>query len=84
MMIFCCVCHKRILPDDDYVQDLEKSICSDCIVDYIEDRYDIFDIAEELGMSVLTAPDDDLFEMSEENEPLPGQIDMFGGVVGDA
>lgn len=49
MMAFCCECHRKIQPDDDYVDDHGKCICMDCIVDYIEDRFDITDIAEALG-----------------------------------
>lgn len=79
-MVFCCKCHRKIQPEDDYIYDHGKDVCVDCIVDYIEERFDFFDIAEALGMNVLVVPDDQPVE--DEDEPIPGQIDMFGGVVG--
>lgn len=80
MMIKCSECGARINPGDDYAQDFDKVICSDCIEDYIEERYDIFDIARELGFTIKEAPEE---EPKEENEgQLPGQIDMFGRIAG--
>lgn len=79
MMVFCCKCHRKIQPDDDYFYDHGKDICCDCIEDYIEERFDISDICEALGINVLVVPEDQPVE--EDDAPIPGQIDMFGGVV---
>jgi len=81
-MVFCCKCHRKIQPEDDYIYDHGKDVCVDCIEDYIEEQFDFFDIAEALGMNVLVVPDDQPVE--DADEPIPGQIDVFGGVVGDA
>ena len=79
-MIKCSECGKRIDPGDEYAKDFDKIICCDCIEDYIEQRYDIFDIARELGFTIKEAPEE---EPKEENEgQLPGQIDMFGAIEG--
>lgn len=79
-MINCCKCHGKIEPGDEYVQDVEGAICEYCIEEYITDRHDFFEIAQELGMSVKIAPEE---PKEEPEKPIPGQMDMFGGVYGE-
>ena len=80
MTHICIRCLKDIKPGDDYVQDGLHHICADCIEDYIFDRYDIFDIARELGMKVGEVPEE---PKPKKDEQLPGQMDMFGGIAGE-
>ena len=79
-MIKCDRCHKAIEPGDDYVLDGIDRICCNCIEAHIFDQYDIFDLARELGMKVKEAPEE---KPLDQDKPLPGQMDMFGGVVGE-
>lgn len=79
-MIRCNKCREIIQPGDDYFLDLGTAICSECIDSYIMERYDWYDIADELGFSREVVPDE---KPDEQEQPIRGQMDMFGGVYGE-
>lgn len=80
----CYRCHNVILPGEEFFsQDGEESeevYCIGCI-DYALDHelfaLDIKEKAEMLGFGVYV----DVPEKGETDAPIPGQLDMFGGVV---
>ena len=73
----CTRCNQRIPPGDDYFQDFDAVICTECLDRYILDQYDWYDIADELGFTRCTAPEEPA--ANETEKPIPGQLDMFGG-----
>lgn len=78
-MVKCSKCREIVQPGDDYFIDRGTVVCSECIDSYIMERYDWYDIADELGFDRKEVP----FEAKEQPEqPIRGQIDMFGGVYG--
>lgn len=79
----CCRCHEAIEPGEDFFsqdgEDSDEVYCIGCIDDAVEHGWFMLDIkekAEMLGFGVF-------FDVPEEtlDAPIPGQIDMFGGVV---
>jgi hypothetical protein len=52
----------------------------DCLDAHIFDQYDIVDLARELGMKIKEVPEE---KKTDPDKPLVGQMDMFGGVVGE-
>lgn len=79
-MVNCSKCRHPIQSGDEYFTDFDTVICLDCLDSYILSNYDFCDIAEELGMAKKVAPE----EPREKPEaPIVGQMDMFGGVVGE-
>ena len=79
-MLTCKMCKGRIEAGDEYAKDEEIVICMDCIVQYIIEAYDIIDIAQEIGISILECKEDP--EPEEKPEPqIPGQIDIFGNIA---
>lgn len=77
----CYRCHDVILPGEDFFsndgEDSEEVYCNGCI-DYVLDHelfaLDIEEKAEMLGYGVYV----DVPEKKVHDEPIPGQIDMFG------
>ena len=79
-MIKCDRCHCTIPSGDEYVQDGIDRICMNCLDAHIFDQYDIVDLARELGMKIKEVPEE---KKTDPDKPLVGQMDMFGGVVGE-
>lgn len=76
----CSKCRQPIAPGDDYFVDGGNVICSECIDSYILERYDWYDIADELGFERKVVPEE---KQEEQEQPIRGQMDMFGGVYGE-
>lgn len=79
----CCRCHEAIEPGEEFFsqdgEDSDEVYCIGCIDDAVEHEWFMLDIkekAEMLGFGVFV-------DVPEEtpDAPIPGQIDMFGGVV---
>lgn len=79
-MIRCNKCREIIQPGDDYFLDFGATICSECIDSYIMERYDWYDIADELGYERRVVEDEN---PADQEQPIRGQMDMFGGVYGE-
>ena len=76
----CSKCRHPIQPGDYYFVDHGTIVCSDCIDSYILERYDWYDIADELGYGRRTMPEE---KPEPTEQPIRGQMDMFGGVYGE-
>lgn len=80
----CCRCHDMIEPGEDFYsqdgEDSEDVYCCGCIDDALEHEWFALDVkekAEMLGFGVyVDVPDN----AAATDAPIPGQIDMFGGV----
>lgn len=81
-MPVCCECHQPVLPGDDYFtnDDNDDIVCAGCIDSYILERFDWYDIANELGFDCKVVPEE---KQEEQERPVRGQLDMFGGVFGE-
>lgn len=83
----CCRCHEVIeIGEDFYSQDGEDSeevYCNGCIDDALEHEWFVLDVkekAEMLGFGVyVDVPD----KTKATDTPIPGQMDIFGGVYGE-
>ena len=76
----CSKCRQRIKPGDDYFVDCATVVCADCIDSYILERYDWYDIADELGFDRREMPEE---QAAPTEPPIRGQMDMFGGTYGE-
>ena len=80
----CCRCSSRISRSESYGKDDGKTICWDCLMDYIIEEYRLEDIADGVGIEVEECEEEDF----DEEEPAPvvcdqlkGQLDIFGNEV---
>ena len=75
----CYRCRLLIDVDEYYVQDALGPLCMDCVKKYIQEHFDIVDLARELGMKVVENLDEE--PESETEGQLSGQLDMFEGGI---
>ena len=75
----CFRCCLLIDVDEYYVQDALGHLCMGCVEKYIREHFDIVDLARELGMKVVENLDEE--PKPETEGQLPGQMDMWGGVI---
>ena len=80
----CCRCREVIIPGEDFYsdggQDNDEVYCCGCIDDALEHEWfsvDIKEKAEMMGYGVYI----DEPEKKVKEEQIPGQLDMFGGMV---
>lgn len=79
--VICSRCGEEIPAGDEYAEDKEtdeydeeKRMCEDCCQIYLDRFYSTFELMEKLGFAILTVE-----EKNKGDEPLDGQLDMFGG-----
>ena len=85
MALHCSICKGKIDYMEHYGKDGKKTICGDCLEEYILSNYLLRDIAESIGIDVRKN------EKREEDgkkktEPIPlikGQMDIWGGALSE-